>query len=109
MQQSMNGEDYIHLASLTDNDWHSICMCSDCGVRPCENECCRCTHKPCATLLHTWHPNGLEAFWPYYAYYRHGEDVLKFYTNEGGPFGIDLGGILTDWIAKQHQLMEVNS
>jgi hypothetical protein len=105
MQQPMTGEDYMHLAGLTDSDWHRICMCTDCGTNPCEDVCCKCTDKPCATELHTWHLDGLEAYWPYYAYYRHGEDVVKFhYTRENGPSDIALGDILAAWIASQHRI-----
>jgi hypothetical protein len=104
VQQPMTGEDYMHIASLTDLDWHPICMCSRCGTSSCDDVCCKCTGKTCATLLHTWHVDGLEAYWPYYAYYKHGEDVVKFYyTYEHGLLG-SLGTILAEWIANLHQM-----
>src|SRR5678810_899478 len=100
----MNGTDYMHLASLEDKDWHLVCMCDSLSPKP-YGDCCNCTDRHCSLLLHSWYIDGYDQYWPYYTYYKHGEDVLKFYyTKNRGPSDLPLGSILSDWVSKLHSM-----
>jgi hypothetical protein len=87
--------------TVGEHEWHPVCLCVACGVESCDDVCCRCMDRNCP-LLHHVHRLG-EGVWPYHLYYRHGEDVLKFYVSrENSIFSFPLGDILSDWVRKQH-------
>src|ERR1041385_6186587 len=103
MQQAMSGADFMHLTSLDDPDWIAVCLCTSCslaGCSPCHEQCCSCREDlPCRVLGHAWRlSESLDP--PIYIYFKHGENVLKFYYAEREQY--DYNVVLEEWLTRLH-------